>query len=195
MLSKNPAVQQKLFDEISASDIKNDLLTLPYLEAVIKESLRLFPSVPSFSRQTREPFNIGNFFNSSFNFLNMYRMSINIGKYTIPPFVTMTVNAFRVHREPTHFPDPESFRPERFLKDAASIHPFAHIAFSAGPRNCIGSRFAMLELKCSVSRLVEAFEFHAVPDFELHLVHELVLKSRTGIMVRLHKRNVDGKLP
>lgn len=93
-----------------------------------------------------------------------------------------------VHRESTHFPDPEMFRPERFMKDAPPLHPFAHIAFSAGPRNCIGQRFAMLELKCSLSRLVRAFQFSAVSDFQMFIRPELILKSRNGTMVRLQKR-------
>lgn len=56
LLSKHPDVQRRLFEEITAS---SDIQSLPYIEAVIKESLRLYPSVPGFSRKTKQPIKIG----------------------------------------------------------------------------------------------------------------------------------------
>lgn len=112
------------------------------------------------------------------------------GKHNLPAGVTVIVNVYLLHREPNHFKDPEVFRPERFAKDAAPMQPFAHLPFSGGARNCIGQKFAMIELKCTLSRLVREFEFGAVEGFQMQLVPEMVLKSLNGVMVRLRKRNV-----
>lgn len=92
-----------------------------------------------------------------------------------------------VHRNPKIFPEPETFNPARFLNDA-QFHPFANIAFSAGQRNCIGQRFAMLELKCSITRLLRAYEFLPVEGFIPNLKPELILKSENGVQVRLKMR-------
>lgn len=60
MLSKHPEAQRLVFEEISSVETVGVSQSLPYLEAVIKETQRLYPSVPSFSRQTKEPFTVGN---------------------------------------------------------------------------------------------------------------------------------------
>lgn len=106
----------------------------------------------------------------------------------LPPGTFVTILAYMIHRNPEIFPEPEKFNPERFL-NGQYIHPFAHVAFSAGPRNCIGQRFAMLELKCALSKLLRAFEYLPVPGFVPQVLPELVLKSGNGIQVQLRKRN------
>lgn len=100
----------------------------------------------------------------------------------------MHVNIYLVQRDPDYFTDPLAFRPERFLKDAAPINRFAYIPFSAGIRNCIGSRYAMLELKVSLRRLVRALEFKEVPGFQVQLRPEVVTKSANGVEMRIFKR-------
>lgn len=92
-----------------------------------------------------------------------------------------------IHRNADIFPDPEKFQPERFLNEK-NMHSFAHVAFSAGPRNCIGQKFAMLELKCTLSKLLRAFELQPVEGFTPVPVPELILKSNNGIMVKFRKR-------
>lgn len=110
------------------------------------------------------------------------------GKHLVPAGVSIGLGAYVVHREPAHFPDPELFRPERFIDSDQPIHPFALIAFSAGPRNCIGQKFALLELKISFAKLLRAFVFTALPDFHVKLVNNVALKSSNGVKVRIHKR-------
>lgn len=141
---------------------------MKYMEAVIKETLRLYPSVPLFSRLVSEPFDLN-------------------GKL-LPKGTFISILAYVLHRNPNIYPEPQKFYPERHLVDNEDLHPFGFVGFSAGPRNCIGQRFAMLELKCTLSKLLRAFEFLPVNEFEMVVVPELVMKSATGVQVRLRKR-------
>lgn len=166
-LSTNADVQRRAYEESVLLEGQEDE-TMQYLEAVIKESLRLFPSVPSLSRKVTE--------------------EITIGNLKMPLGSVVSVPIYHVHRNNEIFPEPEVFKPERFLSNI-DYHPFAVIPFSAGPRNCIGQRFAKLELKYTVSRLLRAFEFLPVDDFKPILLQTLVLKSENGIQVKLKRRN------
>lgn len=113
-----------------------------------------------------------------------------IGKYIIPANVTVTIPSLHVHREEKYFPDPYSFRPERFLSAGSAdlMNPYANVTFGVGVRNCIGQRFAMMELKLVMARLLQAFEFSVVDGFQVNIVPDLTMKSGNGIWVRLQKR-------
>lgn len=189
MLAAHPEVQRKVFAEITASDGNDDVQSCAYLDAVIKETLRLYPPVPNFSRQASKPIQIGIVLIRKHNIREMYYIYI-LGKYTIPPRVALSVNVSRIHRQPDNFPDPDTFRPERFAKDgdAAAIHPFAYIPFSSGPRNCMGQKYALLELRVTLVRLLREFEFTPVDGFKPQFAIELVLRSFNGLMVNVHRR-------
>ena len=77
-------------------------------------------------------------------------------------YIALQVPVYAIHRDERHFPDPDSFKPERFDKEEREKrHPMAFMAFSHGPRMCIGMRFALLEIK--VSSRVGIFENSYVP--------------------------------
>ncbi|XP_043918443.1 cytochrome P450 4V2 [Protopterus annectens] len=126
LLASHPEIQQKVhseldevFGELDRPPTMEDLKNLQFLDCVIKESLRLFPSVPMFARTLRD--------------------GCNIRGYNIPKGVNAVIIPYALHRDPEHFPDPEEFKPERFLSENSSgRHPYAFIPFSAGLRNCIG---------------------------------------------------------
>ncbi|KAG8226594.1 hypothetical protein J437_LFUL007286 [Ladona fulva] len=154
----------------SASKMFGDL---PLLERCIKETQRLYPSVPFISRVLTEDF--------------------QMEKYLIPAGSMVNVVISGIHRNPYIFPDPDKFDPDRFLPEAnQDRHPYAYVPFSAGPRNCIGQRFAMLELKCVLSTLIHRYKLIAVdkPE-EVLFMHDIVLRPCNGIRIKLEKRDVQ----
>lgn len=147
-----------------------DLKKLRYLECVIKETLRLFPSVPLFARSLCE--------------------DCHINGFDVPQGVNAVIITYALHRDPEHFPDPEEFRPERFLpENSQGRHPYAFIPFSAGPRNCIGQRFALMEEKVILALVLRQFHVEACQEREqLQPLGELVLRPENGIWIKLKRR-------
>lgn len=95
------------------------------------------------------------------------------------------------HRNDYYWEKPNEFYPEHFSpEESQKRHPFAFVPFSAGSRNCIGQRFAMLEMKSAISKVVQKFELFPStnPEHEILERPELVLTSLNGFNIRLKKR-------
>ncbi|XP_054149154.1 cytochrome P450 4V2 [Melozone crissalis] len=177
LLGRNPEVQKKVhreldevFDNTERPVTTEDLKNLRYLECVVKEALRLYPSVPMFARSLRE--------------------DCCIRGYQIPRGANVLVLTYALHRDPEVFPDPEEFRPERFFpENSKGRHPYAYVPFSAGPRNCIGQRFAQMEEKTLLALILRRFwvESCQKPE-ELGLCGELILRPNKGIWIKLKSR-------
>jgi cytochrome P450 len=106
-----------------------------YLEAVVKESLRRRPVVPGVGRVVRgEPF--------------------QLGEYLIPTGVEINPSIGAVHRRADCYPEPEAFRPERFLGDDAP-DTYTWIPFGGSTRRCLGASFASFEMKVVIRRVLE----------------------------------------
>ncbi|KAJ3655743.1 hypothetical protein Zmor_014858 [Zophobas morio] len=172
-LANNADAQKKAYEEQLTLFGENKsphmsyaaLQSMKYLEMVIKETLRLYPSVPFYSRETDE--------------------EVEINGISIPKGVPIIIFAYGIHRDPTHFKDPEKFNPSRF-EEIDGKHPYSYIPFSAGPRNCIGQKFAMLEMKSTISKILRHFELQpASPECRPQLAAEAVLKSTNGIKISL----------
>lgn len=84
--------------------------------------------------------------------------------------------------------DPYIFRPDRFLEDCSSTSPFASVAFSAGSRNCIGQKFAVMQMKTIISKILRNFEVLVPSDYSPILVAELVLRAENGMMLEFRRR-------
>jgi len=177
-LARNPEIQEKVVEELRSifvddkkrSPTYQDLQDMKYLEMVIKESMRLYPPVPMYARILEE--------------------DVEFDGGILPKGLSLTIYAFGLHRQADLFPDPEKFDPERFsLEKSTGRSPYAYVPFSAGPRNCIGQRFAMLEMKSTVSKVLRHFDLLPVPGHEPILISEAVLKSENGLPVRINKRD------
>nr|P29981.1 RecName: Full=Cytochrome P450 4C1; AltName: Full=CYPIVC1 [Blaberus discoidalis]AAA27819.1 cytochrome P450 [Blaberus discoidalis] len=177
LLGSHPEIQDKVYEELDhifqgsdRSTTMRDLADMKYLERVIKESLRLFPSVPFIGRVLKE--------------------DTKIGDYLVPAGCMMNLQIYHVHRNQDQYPNPEAFNPDNFLPErVAKRHPYAYVPFSAGPRNCIGQKFATLEEKTVLSSILRNFKVRSIEKREdLTLMNELILRPESGIKVELIPR-------
>jgi cytochrome P450 len=147
----------------SAAATPEDLPRLPFLDAVVKEVLRLYPSVWIIGRQLTSP--------------------LSIGGYTLPAGVEVLANTFALHRDPRYFRDPEQFNPERWLDPSQTPPRYAYIPFGLGPRSCIGSHFAKLEAALVLATLLQHVSVKVVPGYKLELKPVITLRPKAGLPV------------
>ncbi|XP_022824436.1 cytochrome P450 4C1-like [Spodoptera litura] len=174
LLADHEDVQERIYEECqtilgdSEHVTMSNLSDMKYLEAVIKEILRLYPSVPFIGREITEDFKLGDI--------------------TVKKGTTVDVHIYELHRRADMFPEPEKFMPERFLGTEMK-HPYAYVPFSAGPRNCIGQRFAMQEMKTTLSELVRHFKIvPKVKGARPRIMADLVLRPVDPIYVKFIPR-------
>ena len=143
-LARHPAAMERTIAEANRNMPRGvvpsqemALKGLEYTEAVLRESLRRYSLVPVVTREAIE--------------------EDELGGYTIPKGSKIVVALDAVHHDERLWPEPQEFRPERFL--APLPHPYAFLAFLAGPRNCIGEHFSIIEAKIVLARLVQRFRF------------------------------------
>ena len=146
-LAKNPEVLDRLLEEVDEVVERCDgvvdhetISDMAWLEACIKENLRLCGPVARIDRLCKKDWTSPD-----------GRMTIKAGTYVRFPF-------YVIHHNPEFWPEPELFQPERFLKENShNIVPYSWIPFGAGPRACIGERFAMVEMKIAMVKLLQNF--------------------------------------
>ncbi|GMR52425.1 hypothetical protein PMAYCL1PPCAC_22620, partial [Pristionchus mayeri] len=123
-LAHHQDIQQRAYEEVQGIFIdrdctKDDLARMSFLERCIKETLRLFPSVPFVVRHLEN--------------------DLRMGAFKIPRGASLVISPFLVHRNERLYPNPEIYDPDRFLpENSIGRHIYDYIPFSAGPRNCIG---------------------------------------------------------
>lgn len=162
---------REIFDDVDEPVTIEHLSRMTFLELVIKESLRHFPIAPYLGRECTADF------------------EINGG--VIPKGSQVFLNVIRTNKNPKYFGEnAHAFYPERFLpENCADWHPYLYIPFSAGPRNCIGARYAWVSLKIAMCYLLRRFKF--TTDLKMHEViikPELLLKIGNKNAVRIERR-------
>uniref|UniRef100_A0A182QWR8 Cytochrome P450 n=1 Tax=Anopheles farauti TaxID=69004 RepID=A0A182QWR8_9DIPT len=178
LLGTDPSVQERVVQEIDqvmgcsdrdSSPTMRQLTEMRYLEACVKEALRLYPSIPIIGRRLTE--------------------DVQLEDHLLPAGTNAVIVVYQLHRDPAVFPNPDRFNPDHFLGATEPRHPFAYIPFSAGPRNCIGQKFGALEAKAVLVAVLRRYRVEAIDRREnLTLYGELVLRSKDGLRIRITKR-------
>ncbi|MFY0567216.1 cytochrome P450 [Archangium lansingense] len=138
-IHREPAVKARLVEELRGLPETLDpeaVSRLPYLEAVCSEALRLEPVAPLIGRKLRT--------------------GLTLQGFDLPPGTSVGISILQVHRRADLYPDPERFRPERFLE--RSYTPFEYLPFGGGARRCLGAAFALYEMKLVLATLLRKYD-------------------------------------
>jgi cytochrome P450 len=174
MLSENPAAEARLHEELQgiladrAPELA-DFERLPYLRAVVNETLRLYPAAYIVARTSVAP--------------------CTIAGYDFPADTTMIMAQWVMHRDLRYFDDPEVFQPERWLNGLENRLPAgAYFPFGDGPRRCIGQGFALLESALVLATIAQKYRFKLVPGHPVIPDPLVTLRAKHGIRMTFHGR-------
>lgn len=174
LLSRHPAVEQKVVAEIDAVAGRealsaDHLLLLTYTRQVFSEAMRLYPPAPIITRTALQDFMLGDFL--------------------IPAGTVMFVPIYAVHRHASIWPEPEVFDPERFAPEAIQErHRFAYMPFGAGPRVCIGSGFAITEAVAILAVILQKLRLTSTHDLPPEPLMKVTLRSKHPLTMKLAVR-------
>ena len=178
-LALNQEIQNKLYQELKLAiendgDIDYDTLSkLPYLDAVISETLRKYPPVQRLERTATQTYQIPN-----------TEITINNGNIIYIP-------VYAIHHDEEYYPSPETFKPERFLPENRHlIKPYTYLPFGSGPRNCVGMRFGLLEAKLALAKILLKYKFvkSAKTQVPLEFLPNRLLLAAKSIVIRVERR-------
>ncbi|KAM9210123.1 cytochrome P450 3A4-like isoform 2-T2 [Dugong dugon] len=183
LMATHPDIQQKLQKEIDATfpnkapPTYDVMLQMEYLDMVVKETLRLYPITARLER--------------------ICKKDAEINGVIIPKGTVVTIPIFALQRDPEHWPEPEKFLPERFSRENKdNVDPYLYMPFGSGPRNCIGMRFALMNMKLAVTRILQEFSIKPCKETQipLKLGRELIIAPEGPIVVMFESRvgNVTG---
>ncbi|XP_060653760.1 cytochrome P450 4p1-like isoform X1 [Drosophila nasuta] len=163
-------INEYIADDFSNLDI-NQIGKLKYLDCFIKETMRMFPSVPVTGRQAVRETELAN-------------------GLILPAGTQISLHIFDIHRSPRYWDSPDKFQPERFLpENCRDRHTYAYIPFSAGQRNCIGQKYAMLEMKTLLIVVLKHYKILPLIDTkDLVFSTGITLRTDNNIKVKLVKR-------
>ncbi len=173
LLSQHPQALMNVLDELAQvlrgeSPTPEQLESLPQLESAIKETMRLFPAGILTARYSMESF--------------------ELGPYRLPKGTWILLSAYITQRTTEIFPDPYRFLPERW----SSIHPSAYefMAFSGGPRYCIGTSLAMMQLKIALSMILQRYTLTLKPGTVVDYVGLNAIRPKNGLPMIVNSYDV-----
>jgi cytochrome P450 len=173
LLSSNVAAEAKLAEELERvlggrTPTVADLPRLPYVECVIKESMRLYPPAWVMGRES-----VG---------------ECEVGGYRMPAGTTALMSQWVVHRDPRYHRDPQRFDPDRWTAGYEKGMPrFAYFPFGGGPRQCIGAAFAMTEARLVLATVAQRLRMELVPGQSVEPYASITLRPKEGIRMTLAK--------
>ncbi|KAG5311952.1 CP4C1 protein, partial [Pseudoatta argentina] len=181
MLANFKEIQEKAYEELleiygtetpKFAPVKyEDLQHMHYLECIIKETLRLFPTIPMIGRELTE--------------------DLKMGEYVLPKGADVFIMFIQMHRNEKYWPNPMMFNPDRFLPEKRNCMPYYYMPFSDGPRNCMGSKYAMMSMKVILATLIRTFVFKLNQSIEIDKIKlnsDIVLSIAEPIKIRIEKR-------
>lgn len=190
-LCMNPEVQSKLYEEISSVEEELDgkpldydtLVHMKYLDMVVSEALRKWPPAPRTDRFCNADIELRDEIDDTV-------VSLKKGDVLFIPIIGL-------HYDPENFTDPYEFRPERFSdENKHEIKPFTYLPFGVGPRNCIGNRMALMEVKSIVYHLILKFKLlpaeKTVKDM-MSNIKGITLVPKDKFWIKYETRKTDVK--
>ncbi|XP_026810290.1 probable cytochrome P450 6a13 [Rhopalosiphum maidis] len=179
-LSLNKSIQDKVRQEIQLKLSENDgqinnafLMDLHYLDMVVAETLRMYPSVIALFRNATKSYQVPN-----------DSLIIKNGQKIVIP-------VYALHYDSKYYTDPEKFIPERFSPEEKAKRPTGiYLPFGDGPRMCIGKRFAEMEIKLTVVEMLTKFEIFPSENTEMPLKYSnntFILLPKKDIWLKLKK--------
>jgi cytochrome P450 len=173
LLSQHPAVERRLhaeLDEVLGGQMPtvDHLAKLSYTRMVLEEALRLYPPAWIFARKALA--------------------DDEIGSYFIPANSMIVLSPYVTHRHPAFWEDPEAFDPERFTPERSASRPhYAYFPFGGGPRLCIGSNFALMEMQLILATIAQRYKLRLVPGRPVEPEALLSLRPRYSLPMTLHR--------
>ncbi|XP_063705039.1 cytochrome P450 4g15 [Culicoides brevitarsis] len=154
-----------------------DTLEMKYLERCMMETLRMYPPVPVIARQLKE------------------NLKLTSGDYEVPAGATVIIATYKLHRLEHIYPNPDTFDPDNFLPERqANRHYYAFVPFSAGPRSCVGRKYAMLKLKIILSTILRKYRIYSdLKEEDFRLQADIILKREEGFQIRMEPRKRTAK--
>jgi len=172
LLSQHPRILADLVDELDGAlhggaPSLDQLERLPFLDRVIKESLRILPPVVWSTRMVERP--------------------VRLGPYPLPKGSRVIYSQYMTHHHPELYPNPERFDPNRWL--AGDPPPYGYVPFGGGPRLCIGYHFSMMVLRITLSMILQRFRLGLVPGARIDRRVAVTLSPRYGMPMIVHKQD------
>jgi cytochrome P450 len=177
LLSEHPEAQRRVVEEVrevcgDRLPSFEDLKALEYTGRVIDESLRLYPPAWLVERQAL--------------------VDMEIGEYFIPKGTLIAVAQWTLHRHPDYWDNPEGFDPDRFTPERSASRPrYAYLPFGGGPRQCIGTNFALYEAKLILATILQRYTLDLVPGQDMRPDAAVTLRPRHGMKMWPHRRDRD----
>lgn len=174
-LSQNPEVLKQLQAEVDSvlvdgrAPTLEDLKQLPYTMMVIKETMRIQPTVSIIPRGITE--------------------DVELGGYMLESGSAIFMSPYVLHNDPRYWETPDVFDPMRFSEEnEPNITKYAYLPFGGGPRVCIGNHFALMEAQVILAQIVRQYELHLIDGAKIDPIRHVTTYPKNGLPMRLERR-------